>query len=307
MPLRVLAAILLLLILTVAPAARAADVAIVLSDKDGVYAEFAAAFQQFSESSAWRVRWVGTADSLDGAPRTDLIVAVGTDAARASLRRGAAPPIVATLLPRQAYERVLAELGANRPRHASTAIVLDQPPARMLAFARHLLPDRRRVGLLLGPDTRGALPQIRHAAAAHGLGLETEEVESEGGLVPALNLLLPRADLLFAQPDGLIYRRDNIRAILLTSYRFQRPVIGFSQAMVTAGALAAVYSTPTQIARQAVDLIKPLNPDAISLPAPLAPALFAIAVNRNVAQALGLPLPDEAAIRRAMGADKDAK
>lgn len=305
MAMRVFIALFLILAQAIMPAARAADIVVVQSDKGGVYGEFATAFQQFSEASTWRVRWVGTVENLDSAPHADLIVAVGAEAARATLRRSGSTPIVATLLPRQAYERALTDAG--RSRSNVTAIYLDQPASRLLTFTRHLLPDRRRVGLLVGPETRGGLSQIRHAATALGLSVEAEEVDNDGSLVPALNLLLPRADLLFAQPDGVIYRRDNIRAILLTSYRFQRPVIAFSQAMVTAGALAAIYSTPTQIARQAVDLIKPLHPESLSLPAPQAPTLFAIAVNNNVAQALGLTLPDEPAIRRAMGADKDAK
>lgn len=307
MVLRVFVALLLILASAFTPAAMAADIAVVLSDKGGVYGEFATAFQQYAESSAWHVRWVGSVDGLDGAPRADLIVAVGAEATRASLRRGGGTPVVATLLPRQAYERALADAGPSRPKGSVTAVFLDQPTSRLLTFTRQLLPERRRVGLLIGPETRSGLPSVRHATAAAGLSLEVEEVDSDASPVPALNLLMPRSDLLLALPDGSIYRRDNIRAILLTSYRFQRPVIAFSQAMVTAGALAAIYSTPTQIARQTADITRSLHPESPSLPAPQAPTLFAIAINTNVAQALGLTLPDEPAIRRSMAADKDAK
>ena len=44
-----------------------------------------------------------------------------------------------------------------------------------------------------------------------------------------------------------------------------------------------------------------------SLPAPSAPTQFAIAINTNVAQSLGLNIADEATIRRAMGADREAR
>lgn len=306
MPIGKLLTLVVFLFLGLLPAARGADVALALSSSGGVYAEFEAAFRQYSQGSAWRVRWVGTIDALDGAPPVDLIVAVGSEAARASLRRHPGTPVVATLLPRQAYDQALAE-AAPRPRGSVTAIVLDQPVPRLLSFIRHLLPERRRVGVLAGPQTRALLTQLRQTAGTGGLRLESEEVDAEASPVAALNLLLPRSDLLLALPDPSIYRRDNVRAIFLTSYRFRRPVIGFSQAMSTAGALASIYSTPAQIARQAADLIRPLGVETLSLPAPQTPGLFAIAINGSVAQALELSLPDEAALRRAMAAEKEGK
>lgn len=300
-------AVLLLVFMSAFPlTTRAGGIALVLSAPGGVYGEFAAGFQQAIEGSPWQVRWIGGAESLDDAPRIDLVVTVGAEATRAVLRRGSSTPLVATLLPRQAYERALADTAGVRPRPASTAIFLDQPPGRQLAFIRQLLPDRHRIGLLAGPETHSMLPALRQAAQASGLGLEPEEVEGDANPVAALNHLLPRSDLLLALPDT-VYKRDNIRAILLTTYRFQRPVVGFSQALVTAGALAAIYSTPAQIARQAGDLVRSLHTEPVSLPMPQTPAQFALSLNGNVAQALGLSLPDESSIRRALAADKEAR
>lgn len=307
MPLRVFAVLFLTLVLAAMPMARAADVAVVLSDTTGVYSEFSNTFQQFAEGSGWRVRWTGSVNNLEALPRTDLIVTVGSEATRAVLQRGGNAPVVATLLPRPAYERALADAGTGRPQAGSTAIFLDQPISRLLAFTRYLLPERHRVGVLAGNETKAVLPKVRQAVNAAGLSLEVEELDASGNPVPAVNHLFLRSDLLLALPDSAVYRRDNIRAILLTSYRFQRPVIGFSQSLVTSGALAAIYSTPTQIARQTMDLIKSLRPEAISLPPPQPPAFFAIAINQNVARALGLSLPDEPAIRRALGADKEGR
>jgi hypothetical protein len=44
-----------------------------------------------------------------------------------------------------------------------------------------------------------------------------------------------------------------------------------------------------------------------SLPNPSGPTQFAIAINSNVAQSLGLNIPDEAAIRRAMLGDREIR
>ncbi len=287
---------------------QGAELTLAMSEAGGAYGEFAAAFRQNLEGSAWRIRWEGPIESLeDAAFRADLVVAVGSEAARLGLRKAEGRPLVATLLPRRAYERAIADF--PRPRGATTAITLDQPLARLLALTRLLLPDLTRVGLLSGAESRGQLAPFRQAVQDANLQGDSEDVEGEDQLVPALNRLFGRVDALLALPDPTVYRRDNIRSILLTSYRHRKPVIGFSQAFAAAGGLAALYSSPAQIARQTAELIRPLGGasggPSPRLSPPQAPLYFSIAVNRTVAQSLGLNLPDDGVLRRALGTDRD--
>lgn len=304
--LRFVRLLLFALALGLMPVARGADVAVILGDAGGAYAEFSAVFQQLLGPSGWRVRWVGTADAIDaGAYRADLIVAVGGEATRHALQLSEGRPVLATLLPRQAYERAIGEVQGRVRQHS--AIYLDQPPARVVAFTRLLLPDRKRIGLLIGSETRTQVPLVRQAVTGAGANLETAELENDAALVPVLSTLLNRSDVLLALPDSNVFRRDNIRAVLLTTFRYQKPVIAFSQAFVTAGALGAVYSSPTQIARQTADVVRSLHAEGMSLPAPQGPSQFSVAINRNVAQALGLSLPDEGTVQRTLAAEKDMR
>lgn len=289
---------LLLLLLCLAPAARAANVSLVLSDNSGPYADFASNFRDALDGSSWKVAMPGSGDT----PRPDLVIAVGSNAFRQVLAQGGQTPVIATLIPRQAYEKLLGE-SPNRARRV-TAIYLDQPPARQAAFLRHLLPGKKKVGMLVSAETQAGVGQFRQAFNAAGMSLETEDSDGEKTLLPALNALLPRVSLMLATPDTSIYRRENIKAILVTTYRYQRPVVAFSAAFVTAGALAALYSTPAQIARQAADLTQGYSN---TLPAPMPPSQYAVVINQTVAQAFDLNVQDEAAIRRAMLADKEAR
>lgn len=292
----------LLLAFTLLPQAMAANVALVLSELSGPYAEFAASFEENSSKSHWKVSYSGKIDGLSGASsRPELIIAAGSEALRSALALGGNTPILATLIPRSGYERILAESGRNRPRGSTSAIYLDQPPARFANFIKKLLPGAQRVGLLISDETRPALATIRQSLG--GLMVESEDVASDSSLLDAVNNLLPRVNLLLALPDSNIYKRDNIKAILVTSYRHQRPVIAFSRAFVNAGALAAIYSTPGQIARQASDLLNTLPAGISQLPPPQAPSLFAISINSAVAQSLSLEVPDEAVIRRSLQAE----
>jgi len=292
-----------LLLFVMIPASWAGSITLALSDNGGPYAEFAGALSDALTDSNWRITTVGKADTLEGGGRTDLIVTVGSDAFRQMLRRAGNAPIMATLLPRQSYERILAEVG--RPRGRVGAIYLDQPPARQAAFIRQILPGQRRIGMLVSSETRGQFAQYRQAFANAGLTLDSEDSDLDSTLLAATNLLLPRVNVLLAIPDSTIYKRDNIKAILVSSYRHQRPVIAFSSAFVNAGALAALYSSPAQIARQLADQLTGPGP---LIPAdPVAPTMFSVAINQNVAQALGLRVPDEITIRRALLAERESR
>lgn len=299
---RTLVAPLVLLLWLATPwAATAADLAVVLSSNAKVYAEFGAALQKALEGSHWRVVWNDAVTAPESLPRADLIVSVGTEASRAALKQSH-PPVLAVLLPKQAYERIVAESGSGR---RSSAIFLDQPLPRLFALARQLLPDKKRAGVLLGSETRTLLQALRHSAAAGGFQLEVEEVDGDASPVMAANHLLPRSDFLIALPDSQLYRRENVRAILLTTYRYRRPVIGFSQALATAGALAAVYSTPTHIAHQTAEVLRTLPAEGGVLPPPQAPAYFSVTVNEHVAEALGLDFPEGGNLRRALPGERE--
>lgn len=293
-----------ILLLAIAPAAWAGSIALALSDDSGPYAEFSATLSDALQGSNWSVKRSGRPEAVGlPAPRADLIVTAGSEALRKVLASGTTLPVIATLLPRQSYERIMAEAG--RPRSRVTAITLDQPASRQASFLRHLLPGQKRIGLLLSEETQSAVGQFRQPFSAVGLTLDSENSEDNtASLLAALNGLLPRINVLLAIPDSTIYKRDNIKAILVTSYRHQRPVVAYSAAFVKAGALAALYSTPAQIASQTAELVVGPAP----LPAgAIAPALFAISVNQNVAQALGLAIPDEVTIRQGMLAERESR
>lgn len=292
------------LLFAIGPAAWAASIVLALSDDSAPYAEFSATLNDALKDSTWIVVRSGRADSLGlPAARADVIVAAGSEALRKVLASGTTLPVIATLLPRQSYDRIMAEAGRVRSR--VTAITLDQPASRQASFLRQLLPGQRRIGLLLSNETLTSVGPFRQAFAAAGLTFDSEvSDDSTSDLLMALNGLLPRVNVLLAVPDSSIYKRDNIKAILVTSYRHQRPVVAYSAAFVKAGALAALYSTPAQIASQTAEmLLGPGTPPPGAVP----PTLFAISINQNVAHALGLTIPDEVTIRQSMLAEREAR
>lgn len=293
------------LLLALAPVvAKAGSLALIVSESGGPYGEFSATLSNALSGTSWQINATLKADAVvQPIPKADLVVTAGVAALRQALQSYGGTPILATLIPRQSYEKIVAETGV-RGQGRISAVWLDQPAARQALFIRNLLPGQKRIGMLVSNETAHLTAAYRQAFLNSGLTLDVEDSNTEQSLLPALNNLLQRTGVLFALPDGVIYRRDNIKPILVTTYRLQKPVVAFSQAFVTAGALAALYSTPAQIGRQTADII---GTAGSNLPAPAYPAQFAIAINYNVAQALNMNVPDEASIRQAILAAKESR
>lgn len=222
-----------------------------------------------------------------------MTVTVGLQAAQQSLAlpdlRG---PVLSVLLPRASFED-LATTPRNGRKH--TAVFIDQPPSRQLELVRSVLPSARTVGLIVGPATLQDEPIYRNLARNRGLSVLVERANRETELYPVLQSVLRSSDVLLALPDSAIVNVSTAQNLLLTSFRFRVPVIGYSASYVRAGALAAVYSTPRQIGLEAGQIARQFLRNG-TLPQAKYPRYFSVTVNRQMAASLNLTVPEEGAI-----------
>jgi len=237
-------------------------------------------------------------DALTFKPGTtppSLIVAIGSDAARLAEAAPRTVPVLDILIPRLLYEQ-LPPAGSAR-----SALYIDQPFQRQLNLCRLIVPDLRHLAVLYGPTSQGSDQALRSAAQQSGVTLITQHVTAGTNPNDALDQVLDDSQLLLALPDPDVFTRYTVAGLLLTAYHHAVPVIGFSAAYVKAGALAAVYSTPEQIGRDAAEMVLAARADAgWVLPAPRYPAFFSIAVNRQVGRSLSLKLPDDTELQQAL-------
>ncbi len=279
-----------ILLCIMAGAARAAEVAVVLSEMGSVYGEVADEIRsRLAPEVKVSLHSTATLDSLESG-KPVFLVAIGAKAAQALASRPAAAPLLVTLLPRTAYE----QLAASRKRGAQpmSAIYLDQPYSRQLDLIRLALPKAKRIGLLLGAESRPYFNELKAAALDRQLHVQALQVGQEQEIAQKLQQLLPDSDLLLALPEPTVFNAGTIQMILLSAYRQQVPLIGFSAAYTRAGAILSLYSTPQQIARQAADLLQ----DALAsgrLPPPQPPREYQVSTNPHVARSLGLDIGSE--------------
>jgi ABC-type uncharacterized transport system substrate-binding protein len=243
------------------------------------------------------VEYVRRAEALRQSMRPDLIISVGTEAARILLQEVSDTPLCMILIPRTTSEALVREyeqlpLAARRPL---SAVYIDQPFQRQLRLVRLTLPRSRSLGVVYGPLSRESEKQLKAAAEGEAEGdkwdLHAVSVNRENELFNAFTRVLDSSDVLLALPDPLVYNQHTTQNILLETYRQRKPLIGYSHAYVSAGALAAVYSTPRQIGLQVGEHLAELRGKAgASMPSPRYPKYFTVEVNQQVAQSLGLTI-----------------
>lgn len=217
-----------------------------------------------------------------------LIVALGHRASMLVAREAADLPQLHALVSRSDHAL------HRKTAHRASAIYLEQPLKRQLAFIRFLMPEKRRIGVLLSSRSNDQRSRLESLAEQQGFDLQVAEVVSAKQIGKQLRTLTARIDSLLALPDPTLYNSKTLAGILLTAYRDNIPVIGFSAGMVKAGAIAGIYSSPQTAGTEAADAgLGLLRGEA---PFEAYPTLFEARVNRSVARALHIRLPTDSQI-----------
>lgn len=279
----------------VAPWTQAAGVVVVLSESSAGYVQVRDAVLADLERAVppnVDVRVVLSTDlgGMDSAAseRPKLWLTLGGDALALVLARAPRVPVIAALVPRLGFDRILAESAGKAPQGVS-ALYLDQPFGRQLDLLRIALPASRRVGVLWGPESIVQQRSLTAAMQSHGYEPVYGTVRTEGALFSGLKQALDEVDVLMAVADSMVFNSTTVSNILLATYRSRIPVLAFSPAYVKAGALLSLHSTPSQIGVQAATMARTVLQGA-GLPSSQYPNDYVVGVNDYVARSMGLVL-----------------
>ncbi len=271
-------------------------VTIILSAPSQAYLEFVDRFKEeliATKNTALRVKVIDLQDSERPvvAENSELVIALGVKALEVSSKLKYTTPVLGVFTPLPTFNKFLES--SRRDLGSFSAIVLDQPYSRQMLLIKTILPEVKNVGVMLGKTSSQYYEIVRDAGEKKNLNVSIETIKQESELIPKLQKLLDSNDVLMAIPDPVVYSRETAQAILLTTYRHQKPVFGYSQSYVRAGALAAVYSTTKQLAKQAAEIAIKTQAAPGLLPPPQAPRYFSISVNYQVARSLNITVADE--------------
>jgi putative ABC transport system substrate-binding protein len=266
--------------------------ALVLSEESGAYLEYSSALKASLSDSQFVLSVIAADQPI---PKSDLIIAAGMKAA-AVVARSKPAAMLAVLIPKQGLLQLLNEFPdlKDAGKNMYSAIYLDQPSRRQIDLITLLLPATKIIGVLY-TEPPSDISALRMQATAHKCKLYERSFDDAKSDTSS-----PSSDVLLALPDVEIYNSSTIRNILLATYRNRVPLIGLSSAYVKAGALAAIYSTPEQIAIQSVGLVRTFAETHMLPPAQYAKD-FEVSVNEQVAHSLGLNVKSATQLRAEIG------
>lgn len=302
---------LILYLIIIAPTALAAqeshkNILILLSDNKDVYLDVATTITNSTikycrnhnlscQSSNYDIVQVSSYNH-DQHNNYQLIVTLGIHAAIFSKNNITGADIISALIPKN--NPLIEEITQNNSKQIF--LYLDQPLSHNLILIKVLSNRLQNIGILVDTNDKGTVNILSNAAKDLDLTLFFESIESSEYVGTALNNLLEKIDIFLATPDTNIHNKATVSNILLSNYRKRIPLIGFSSAYVKAGALAAIYSSPENIAHQVRDGIVTYFSDKPIQNKQQMSKYFSVLFNTDVARSLGFPIKSETKLKELM-------
>lgn len=185
--------------------------------------------------------------------------------------------------------------------------VLDQPSARQLSLIQLISPTFKNIGVIVTKQSAPQLKLLKESARQKNL-IINEHISNSDNVRYQIDDVSRSSDIILAIADTSIYNATSLSQILLTSYRYRTPIIGFSKGFIKAGAIAGTVSSIEQLAQQLAESIT--HPETLKLTASdniVYPKYFNVVTNRNVAKSLNLHFPEDNVLKKQLQADENTQ
>ena len=145
--------------------------------------------------------------------------------------------------------------------------------------------------MLLGSKSSADIASFARAAGRFSLHLDIVTIDGDSNPASAIQLLLTNNEVIVSTFDREAYKPATAKWLLYLALRQQRPIIGFSYALLGAGAVATVFSTPEDIAKQTADIVADWAHTGMAPTGTAFPRYYHIGINARIANKLGLDAP----------------
>ena len=280
----------------------AADVVIVRTSDAEPYTQAEAALRQQLGEKNYKIKSLLAREASDkgieaSIGRPDVVVAIGTASARWLHKQLPADVKLMYCMVSNPSDATLLQ------GHPCVGVSTDVPITDQLKLIAEALPRARSVGFMYRSDTPEGKAQLAdlQKALPGDWHIEAIAVNDYPSVAAAIDALLQRPiDIAWTTADQKLYDTACVRTLLLSAVRAKIPVWGYSLGFVRAGALIGVVVEPAAQGRQVADLIaRTISDPAGFKTRAVDPDHFQIAVNKIVAEQIGVEIPDSVSRRAA--------
>lgn len=232
---------------------------------------------------------------------TDIVVTLGTVAADTVLSKKITQPVINTLITQSAFDALAVKYYGDVTKAVASGInpiILDQPFERRLNLVRKLSENSEdsekivNIGIMLGPSAANKISFYSDSVTQRKLKPQILLIDSDKNPIKQLDPVIKASDVFIPIADSHFINVTTAKWILQLAYRQRVPVIGYSSNYVAAGALASVYSSPEDVAKQSIELIDQLLTENY-INQIHTPKYCTIKFNETVAWHLSLTIPDK--------------
>ena len=285
------------------PAADRVKVAVVESRRLKAYDSAKVGFVEAMEARGLRVEMISYTFEADtsspsdlgqfvGETGADIVLALGTDAAKAAKDADLAVPSVFSMVSEPGQSGLLNEADGRGTR--MTGVSLDVPIEEQFSSLVAVVPKVKRIGVIYNPgESQFIVDEAERIANLMNLGLVTLAVYSEADVANALSTLRPKIDALWLVSDRIVLTTQSLQYVFLFAFQTNLPLMGLSDHFVKMGALVAVGPDYEDVGRQSGELAAELltGKNASELPV-AAPRKVVLSLNLRTAEIIGLRVPD---------------
>lgn len=229
-----------------------------------------------------------SASAIEQIDERTIVVAIGTKPTRYLARTKPNAKVLSILVTEHSFKKATSSATKS---NRFVGQFIDQPLERYIDLTRLLLPKAKAIASLA--TNSSAKLALQSSASACNLTLNTDSINARSNPIAVLNKLFDNSDAMILIPQLNPLNGSTAKWSLHIASRHRKPVIGFSEKFVAAGAMAAIYASAEDIALDAADTVSQWQ--LASIPAQTENHFgkrFTVKTNKNVAGFLGLTIPD---------------
>lgn len=219
--------------------------------------------------------------------KAPVYLTIGPEALRTLISSGAQGPIISCFTSYKVFHGILDKAQRSGP---ISAVYADPSPAQQFQLISLIYRKPIKVGVILGSDNENMEAVLRRHVNARQAEVTYETLGPGEDINRALTRLAD-VQAILATPDSTVYNAETIRTILVSTYRRNQALIGFSSAIVKAGALATTFSGVDDVVSQIEEMLTEFDATG-HLPDPQFPKYFDVTTNDDVARSLNIVISD---------------